>query len=190
MINMTWTKSFGNSREKKKENHSYHTCTTSVPPALINRKTNHHRKGAPAAASHVWSSILSDQKTRDRFCLIPLSQRRRAGSVTSAPSTPRGPSAPTVFVLVRSSAPGQGQDMPNMKWTWLVVSWKILWQYYNANIFKNLSKGYARSKRNSIFIWFSPKLASIKKQSKKCKEWMCVTTETTWQLLSGGDEPL
>lgn len=67
----------------------------------LTRKRSPQRKEALAAASHVWCSILSDRRTKDRLCLTHLSQRRKARTVTSAQATPKGRSAPTASVLVR-----------------------------------------------------------------------------------------
>lgn len=94
---------------------------TSLPAALtdvtLNRKRSHRRKEAPAAASHAWSSTPSDQRTKAHLFLIHLSQRRRGRSVTSAHTAPKGPSAPTAFALVRSSAPVWGQLSSYLKKT-------------------------------------------------------------------------
>lgn len=75
----------------------------SVPviDVVLSRKRSHQRKEALAAASHVWSSITCGQRTNVRPCRIHLSLRRRGKSVTSAQTTPKGPSAPIAFVQVR-----------------------------------------------------------------------------------------
>ncbi|MEQ2236737.1 hypothetical protein ILYODFUR_015781 [Ilyodon furcidens] len=69
------------------------------------RKRNLLKKEALAAASRVWFSIVSSQRTRDHLYLIPFYPRKTVRSVTSVLSTPRGLSAPTVFALMTPAVP-------------------------------------------------------------------------------------
>lgn len=126
----------------------------------FDRKRSHLKKEAPAAASPVWSSIPSGQRTKAHLCPIHLFQKRRGRSVTSARTTLKGPSAPTASVLVRCLSPVWWQldsylkkasghltkRLTGPRWQeWGDADYKLIWwshEYYISRLTKKCSFFY------------------------------------------------